>query len=184
LASVSSHESTAFELRKREDTLWTRVVAALLLFVALSPIVILLPDFIRGHAPPWPFPWYKTAFVLVGLSAFIPAVFYVAVFGRSPRYWRAFERRLGARTRDRSGNSRRYQFPEWVQRIGLGILILITSGYAILITLASLDRAHTWSGRFILLLAWSLAIGVIVAVSRWWHSPMARSVVASNQKLE
>ena len=172
------------ERRNEAITPWTRVVATLLLFAAFSAVVIYVLDFVSGHARPWPLSGYKTAFLAVFSVAFFPAVFYVAVFGRQPRYWLAFERHLAARNWDRSGNNSRYRFPEWGRRIGLVGLVVMTSGNAFLITLASLDRAHTWSGSFVLLIAWSLAIGAIVAVLRWWRKPMARSGVASGQGLE
>jgi hypothetical protein len=90
------------ERRNEAITPWTRVVAALFLFAAVSTVVIYVLDFMSGHTRPWPLSGYKTAFLAVFSVAFFPAVFYIAVFGRQPRYWLAFERHLASRSRDRS----------------------------------------------------------------------------------
>ena len=113
------------------------------------------------------------------LPLFLPAVASVALFGRTPHYWSRLEG-LGARDLRRSAPDVRQRMPEWTRRVGLLIIGAVTASYAAAVTVAWVtDYALTSRRLIVLVLIWSLALGVVVALSRWWGQPRGETDGAS-----
>lgn len=150
-------------------TPWTRVVAGLLLSAVLYAGVLFVQSTVLGQRTATRLHWYHVAFLIVFGIPFISAVASVAILGREPSFWRYLERRSAAQvprpTRAVSG----WRFTTWVRRPGLLGLGTLTSLYAILITASALGDGHTRVP--LLVLVWALAIGVLVALIRWWRVP-------------
>jgi hypothetical protein len=89
--------------------------------------------------------------------------------GREPSFWRYLERRSAAHVPRPTGAVPAWRFATWLRRPGLLVLGTLTSLYAILITVSALDDVRTRIP--LLVFAWALAIGVLVALIRWWRVP-------------
>ena len=155
-------------------TIWTRIVAGLFFLIVMVGALGTIIAIVRtgNHLPP--IPWYKVAFVILFMMAFLPAVASVAFRGRLPKYWLDMERRGRARRRPQSISILWHwkpRVPRWLHRTFLTLWVCIPGVYATVITL----NAITWGidGRQLglLIFAWLLAAVVMVSVVRWWRSP-------------
>jgi hypothetical protein len=169
---VTAKEASSVPDRNRSThtiTPWTRVVAGLLLGAVLYAGVLFVQSTLLGQRTAMRLSWYHAAFLIVFGIPFISAVASVAILGRQPSFWRHLERRSAAQARRPTGAVPRWRFPTWLRRPGLLVLGTLTSLYAILITVSALDDVRTRIP--LLVFAWALAIGVLVALIRWWQVP-------------
>jgi hypothetical protein len=151
-------------------TLWTRVLAALLLVAVFAPGLLVVHSLLTERQPP-PLPWYETAFLIAFGIPFISVVASVAILGRQPSFWVRLVHRSGYRAQRPAAAFPGWRFPTWLRRPGLLVLGGVTSLYAILITASAIGDDRIRSQIPLLVLVWTLAIGVVIALIRWWRVP-------------
>ncbi len=152
-------------------TPWTRVLASLLLIAFGTPSFFVVYDLFSGRRSIPLLPWYSVAFAIVFGVPFFLVVASVALRGREPAFWLLLLGRIGTPAQSQNARSGGWRFPAWLRRLALGVLGGVTAVHAIQITASRTGGPLTAGELLLLALVWTLAIGVFVALFRWWRAP-------------